>query len=320
VPPQHAIASVTRLAPSPTGALHLGNARTFVVNWILARRLGWRIVLRIEDLDGPRTKPEAIGQTLRTLAWLGLDWDIGPIRQSEDTHRHADALARLAARALAYPCALTRAQVAQAASAPHAGRGRGEAFAGATRPASLEPRAFEDRLTNWRFVMPIGAVTVRDAFAGKRAIDPLAELGDVVVWTRRGQAAYHLAVVVDDAAQGVDQVVRGDDLLTSAACHLRLYEALGLAPTPRYTHLPLVVGPDGRRLAKRHGDSRLEHYRAHGVPVERIIGLLACWTLPDQPTRQAMDLHELADRLDLDTIPRGQARFTPEDDAWLLGR
>jgi len=125
--------------------------------------------------------------------------------------------------------------------------------------------------------------------------------------------------VVDDARQGVTQVVRGDDLLESAGRQVLLYDALGLGPLPAYTHLPLVLGPDGRRLAKRHGDTRLTAYRDQGVSVERVLGLLAHWTMPHTP-RTAMDLQEFTQRLRLDTIPKTPARFMPEDDAWLLGR
>lgn len=306
----------TRLAPSPTGALHLGNARTFVVNWILARRQGWGIVMRIEDLDGPRVKPGSIEQTLETMAWLGLDWDEGPLIQSRDLEPHVGAMEALASSALAYPCELTRSEIAEAASAPHAGDGAPAAVA---RPRPLAPAEFADRETNWRFATPEGMIDIDDAFLGVSTTNPAAEAGDFVVWTKRGMPAYQLAVVVDDARQGVTRVVRGDDLLDSAGRQTLLYDALGFVPKPQYTHLPLVLGPDGRRLAKRHGDSRLVSYRAEGVPVERIWGLLAHWSLPAQP-REAMDLAEFAERFDLDTMPRGPARFTPEDDAWLLGR
>ena len=307
---------ITRLAPSPTGALHLGNARTFVVNWILARQQGWEIVLRIEDLDGPRVKPESIEQTLDTLSWLGLNWDGQPGIQSHDLEPHARAMDSLARAALAYPCELTRAEIAAAASAPHAGDAAPPAF---TRPSPLQPSSFDNRDTNWRFATPHAQVTIEDSFMGSTAMNPAEEAGDFVIWTKRGMPAYQLAVVVDDARQGVTQVVRGDDLLPSAGRQVLLYQALGLGPLPAYTHLPLVLGPDGRRLAKRHGDSRLTTYQQQGVPTERILGLLAHWSLPSQP-RTPIDLAEFAGRLDLDTMPRGPARFTPEDDAWLLGR
>ena len=306
----------TRLAPSPTGALHLGNARTFVVNWILARQRGWRILLRIEDLDGPRVKPEAIGQTQDILEWLGLTWNEGPIIQSEDLEPHARAMDALARAALAYPCELTRSEIAAAASAPHAGE---PSRAQITRPASIGPSRFIDRDTNWRFATPDREIAIEDAFLGKVSDRPSEAAGDFIIWTKRGMPAYQLAVVVDDARQGVTQVVRGDDLVASATQQVLLYEALGFDPRPRYTHLPLVIGPDGRRLAKRHGDTRLTAYRQRGVAVERVLGLLAHWTLPDFP-RQPIDLAEFAQRLVLDTMPREPSRFTPEDEAWLLGR
>ncbi|MFI4917600.1 MAG: glutamate--tRNA ligase family protein [Phycisphaerales bacterium JB060] len=307
---------ITRLAPSPTGALHLGNARTFVVNWILAHQHGWRIVMRIEDLDGPRVKPEAIDHTLDILAWLGLDWHGSPTIQSHDLEPHARAMDTLARAALAYPCELTRSEIAAAASAPHAGDA---APAAITRPRPVKATHFANRQTNWRFATPDGPVMIDDALAGRTVMKPAGEAGDFVIWTKRGTPAYQLAVVVDDARQGVTRVVRGDDLLPSAGRQVLLYGALGIARLPAYTHLPLVLGPDGRRLAKRHGDSRLATYRGQGVPVERIMGLLAHWSLADQP-RVAMDLAEFASRFELDTMPRGPARFTPEDDAWLLGR
>jgi glutamyl-tRNA synthetase len=312
--PAHA--QITRLAPSPTGALHLGNARTFVVNWILARRQGWQVLLRIEDLDGPRVKPESIEQTKHTLRWLGLDWDGPPTIQSHDLEPHAAAMDHLARAGLAYPCELSRTEIAAAASAPHAGDA---APAAVTRPRPLTPSRFEDRDTNWRFATPDSVVSFDDAFAGPTTLHPAAEAGDFVVWTRRGTPAYQLAVVVDDARQGVTQVVRGDDLLPSAGRQALLYDTLALHPRPTYTHLPLVLGPDGRRLAKRHGDTRLTTYQERGVPVERILGLLAHWTLVDQP-RAPIGLAEFAERLRLDTMPRGSARFTPEDDAWLFGQ
>jgi len=272
--------------------------------------------MRIEDLDGPRVKPGAIDQTLDTLAWLGLDWDEGPTIQSQDLAPHVEAMRTLASRGLAYPCELTRGEIAAAASAPHAGDGAPPAVA---RPRPLRAAEFHDRETNWRFATPAGGVEIDDAVLGPSITNPSVEAGDFVVWTKRCMPAYQLAVVVDDARQGVTRVVRGDDLLDSAGRQALLYRALGLSPTPRYGHLPLVLGPDGRRLAKRHGDSRLTTYRQQGVPVERILGLLAHWSGPNQP-REAIDLAQFAERFELDTMPRGPARFTPEDDAWLLGR
>jgi glutamyl-tRNA synthetase len=311
---------VTRLAPSPTGALHLGNARTFLVTWALARRAGWHVVLRIEDLDGPRVKPEAVQGCIDTLAWLGLDWDEGPLTQSETPEPHALAMRRLAAQGLVYPCELTRAEIEAAASAPHApepdGAGRESRFPPELRPSDIGPRAFDDPHTNWRFVVPDETVVFEDRFAGPQSIRPASSVGDFVVWTKRGQPAYQLAVVVDDERQGVTEVVRGDDLLDSAARQILLARALGLPRQPTQTHLPLVLGPDGRRLAKRHGDTRLDTYRASGVPPQRVVGLVAYWS-GVAPTRRPMDALAFCERFDLASMPREPVTCTEEDDRWL---
>jgi glutamyl-tRNA synthetase len=312
----------TRLAPSPTGALHLGNARTFLINWALARRQGWRINLRIEDLDGPRVKPGVIDATIETLRWLGIDWDEGPLIQSHDLGPYRAAMQRLAHAALAYPSEHTRSQLeelaaAEAVSAPQEGSHE------VPFPASLRPPLaasdFAPGDVNWRFAVPDTEVAFDDAFAGPQSFRPARSIGDFIVWTKRAQPAYQLAVVVDDARQGVTHIVRGNDLIESAARQLLLYRALGLAPEPTYTHLPLVRGQDGRRLAKRHGDTRLEHYRGRGVPPERIIGLLASWSgllPPDRP--EPLSAPDFAAALDLRKIPPSDVIFTPENDAWLL--
>ncbi|HYE62671.1 MAG TPA: glutamate--tRNA ligase family protein [Phycisphaerales bacterium] len=310
----------TRLAPSPTGALHLGNARTFLVNWAVARQQGWRIVLRVEDLDTPRIKPGVIDLTIDLLRWLGIDWDAGPLIQSADLAPYHAAMHTLAREGLIYPSDLTRREIETAASAPQEGSHE-LVFPASLRPAT-RPRLFTDDASSWRFVTPELNVTYQDSFAGPQSFDPSRTIGDFVVWTRRepdkpGQPSYQLAVVVDDARQGITHIIRGDDLLESAARQLLLYRALGLAPEPTYTHLPLVKGPDGRRLAKRHGDTRLDTYRARGVTPERVVGLIASWCgLPLKETTAA----EFRDRLDLRTIPREPVTFLPEHEAWLLGR
>lgn len=307
----------TRLAPSPTGALHLGNARTFLINWALARRLGWRIILRIEDLDTPRNKPGAADALIDTLRWLGLEWDSGPTVQSADLTPYADATRALARRGLVYPSELTRGQIEAVASAPQEGSHE-TPFPLSLRP-SIGPRDFDDPGTNWRLTVPPGPVVFDDEIAGPQRHDPSATVGDFVVWTRRGQPSYQLAVVVDDHRQGVTRVVRGDDLLDSAARQLLLYRALGYAPEPRYTHLPLVRGTDGKRLAKRHGDTRVETYRATGVTPERVTGLVAYWSgVLDR--RSPLSAAEFRAALDLRRVPRKDVTFTPEDHAWLLSR
>ena len=311
----------TRLAPSPTGALHLGNARTFLIAWALARRAGWRIVLRIEDLDGPRIKPGAADDIVRTLEWLGMDWDEGPLIQSATPEPHEEAMGALARAGLAYPSDLTRTQIEAAASAPQAERG-GEIVGAESRfPPELRPEGFDapkefDPAQSWRFVTPDEETVVEDAFMGARAVRVQRTIGDFVIWTRRGQPAYQLAVVVDDHRQGITRVVRGDDLLDSAARQMLLYRALGLGPVPGHCHLPLVVGPDGRRLAKRHGDTRVDEYRRLGAPAERLIGLVAFWS-GVRERRAPMSAAEFRDGLALRTIPAGPITFTAEDDQWL---
>lgn len=299
----------SRLAPSPTGALHLGNARTFLVNWALARREGWRLVLRIEDLDSPRVKPGAARQALADLAWLGIDHDGPALVQSEDLAPYRAALERLERRDLVYACALTRREIEGAASAPHPEEER----RGAEPGEDSEPEG--DR-TNRRFRGGAGPIVVADRFAGRRAFDRATDVGDFVVWTKRDVPAYQLAVVVDDARQGVTDVLRGDDLLASAARQSLLGAALGL-PEPAWWHLPLVVGADGRRLAKRHGDSRIAAYRDAGVPPDRVIGLLAWWCGIGED-RRPTSAAAFREGLDLARLSRERIVFTEEDHRWLL--
>lgn len=310
--------AVTRLAPSPTGALHLGNARTFLVNWALARTRGWRIVLRIEDLDTPRVKPGAIEETIDILRWLGLDWDEHAPLQSADIEHYRCAMRTLAGLGVVYPCGLTRAQIEAAASAPNEGDHE-RCFPAALRPSSFvrgEPGVFDREGVNWRLAVEPGRIEFGDAFAGPQSHDIAGDVGDFVLWTRRGQPSYQLAVVVDDARQGVTEVVRGDDLLHSAARQIMLYRLLGLDATPRTTHLPLVRGKDGRRLAKRHGDTRLSSYRGLGVQAERIIGLLAHWCGLAGPPRP-MSIREFTEAFDLSTMPKQDIIFSEGHHRWL---
>jgi len=294
----------------------LGNLRTFIVNWALARRLGWRIIMRIEDLDGPRIKSDAADELLETLSWLGLDWDVGPLIQSNDPAPYVDAMMTLASRGVVYPCELTRKQIEEAASAPHAGQRESHAPP-ALRP-DVMPSSFTDPTTSWRLATPQGPMTFEDDLHGRITQDPSGSVGDFVVWTKRSQPAYQLAVVVDDHRQGVTRVVRGDDLLDSTARQLHLYHLLNLTPTPRFMHLPLVVGPDGRRLAKRHGDSRIDTYRRAGVPPERLIALMSRWCRLGEP--ESMTALEFAQALDPHhphSMGVDRIVFTEEADSWL---
>ncbi|MEM6459993.1 MAG: glutamate--tRNA ligase family protein [Planctomycetota bacterium] len=312
---------VTRLAPSPTGALHLGNLRTFLINWAAARRDGWRVVLRLEDLDGPRIKPGAADEAVDLLRWLGLDWDGEPLTQSDDLAPYTEALHRLRDAGRAYPCPATRREIEAAAlSAPH-GDEHELHYPNLFRPApgSPPPPIPDDAETAIRFVVPDGPVRFTDERLGPQAVDVQQQVGDFVVYTKAKLPAYQLAVVVDDARQGVTDVVRGDDLLRSTARQVLLYDALQLGPPPRTFHVPLVLGPDGRRLAKRHGDTRAATFRGRGVSAERVVGLLACWSgLTDEPT--PMTAADFAERFTWDALPADPVTFTADDEAWLCGR
>ena len=305
---------VTRLAPSPTGALHLGNARTFLVNWLLARKNNWKIILRIEDLDGPRIKKGADQQAIEDLRWLGIDWDEGPIYQSTRRDRYRVAVEELLTRKLAYPCICTRKEVDSAASAPHAEDGAA-IYPGTCRDRFISlndaVRHSRGRQPAVRFDTRGQSVDFDDRFSGHHHFNVGSELGDFVIAKGDSTPAYQLAVVIDDADSGMTHVVRGDDLLDSTPRQILLYRALGLADRiPMYTHLPLVIGPDGRRLAKRHGDTRLASYRDAGVSAARIVALLASWCGIDD-AGDATTAADLIGKFDLNRLPRTPIVFDP---------
>ena len=307
----------TRLAPSPTGALHLGNARTFLINWAMARQRGWRIVLRIDDLDSPRVKAGADRGAIADLAWLGLDWDEGPVYQLADLSAYGAAIDKLEQRGLLYRCTCTRKDIAAAQSAPHDDEHELR-YPGTCRPKDTSKETVQaTRPAALRVIVPDEPISFDDEFCGSQSIDVHKQVGDFVVASKAAMAAYQLAVVVDDARQGVSDVVRGDDLLRSTGRQLLLYRLLELTPLPRYWHLPLVVGPDGRRLAKRHGDTRVGFYRDRGVSPQRVIGLIGHYCgLTPRPT--PMDSAQFRDRLSLEDLPRQPVTLTQEDHAWLL--
>jgi glutamyl-tRNA synthetase len=306
---------VGRLAPSPTGAQHVGNARTYLLAWLSARSRGGRVVLRIEDIDSPRVKAGAAQQALDDLRWLGLDWDEGPIVQTERLPLYEDALHKLRECELVYPCTCTRSDVERSASAPHLEH-EGPVYPGTCAGRSArDAAALGERPYCWRFRLPAETPSFVDAFRGPTQVDLHRTGGDFVVWkaARPGipaSPAYQLAVVVDDAAQGVTDVVRGDDLVPSTPRQLLLYEALGL-PAPRFTHVPLVVGSDGRRLAKRHGDTRLSALREAGVRPEMLVGLLA-WSCGWVERIEAVTPRELLSVYRLKSVPTTPFVLTPE--------
>jgi glutamyl-tRNA synthetase len=302
---------VGRLAPSPTGAQHLGNARTYLIAWLNARSRGGRVLLRIEDIDSPRTRPRAVEQAITDLRWLGLRWDGSPIIQTTRLALYEQALARMQAKEQVYPCTCTRSDVERAASAPHLDH-EGPVYPGTCtgRLAIDSPHLEQEgRTFCWRFRVPERSPSFVDGFRGLCEVDLRCVGGDFVVWKKR-TPAYQLAVVVDDAELGVTEVVRGDDLVTSTPRQLLLYEALDLMP-PRFLHVPLVIGNDGRRLAKRHGDTRLSALREAGVRPESVLGLLA-WSCGWIEEVRPITVDELLPRYRLEAIPRTPFTLTAE--------
>ncbi|TAJ17212.1 MAG: tRNA glutamyl-Q(34) synthetase GluQRS [Planctomycetota bacterium] len=296
----------TRLAPSPTGPLHLGHARSFLLAWLHARSRSGRILLRIEDLDRERCKPHFTSLALADLAWLGLDWDGEPHIQSADTAPLESALAQLTSQGDAYPCLCSRAEiaanVARSPSAPHAGD---ELYYPGTC-GKLTLRLPADVVPAWRFRCPDEEVSFNDELAGPQRFHPSREVGDFAIARRDGAIAYQLAVVVDDARAGVDEIVRGADLLPSTARQILLQRALGL-PHPRWWHLPLVVGDDGKRLAKRDGGFALAELRARGVDPRAVVAWALASSGLDAPER--VTAAEACGGFELARIARASARF-----------
>lgn len=333
--PSDARPRTTRLAPSPTGDLHLGNLRTFALTWALARALGWRLLLRLEDLDAPRVKPGAVEATVELLRWIGFDHDGEFLTQSHDLTPYRRTMEQLARARRVFTCSLSRAEVRRAASAPHVGEFE------SCYPASLRPRdeaswRFAGGGVNHRFAVPDDpddpqhTIHFVDLIAGAHSTTPADEVGDFVVWTRDDLPSYQLAVVVDDARQGVTDVVRGDDLLSSVGRQTLLHRCLGGEP-PRWWHVPLVLDADGTRLAKRSDSRSVRAYRDAGASAERVLGMLAAWlNIVERPEPlsaaeflAAFSPHVPSDPAAGNTLTSLHLRpvhFTEEDHRWLLER
>jgi len=288
-----------RLAPSPTGKLHLGTARTSLVAWLAARAAGGSLVLRIEDLDPPRVVAGAADALLDDLRWLGLDWDEGPdvggahapYRQSQRSARYDAALAVLQRAGHLFSCTCTRAEVQVASSAPHGDLG--PRYPGTCRQRPQRP----DRPASRRFRMRSGDPFVDRLYGAQ----PASEGDDFVVQRADGLYAYQLAVVVDDVAMAITEVVRGADLLTSTPRQIALYRALGAEP-PAFVHVPLVLGRDRQRLAKRDRATAIADYRAAQLAPERVVGWLAA-SLGLAHEGELVRPHDLVRRFELQRVP-----------------
>jgi glutamyl-tRNA synthetase len=261
-----------RLAPSPTGYLHLGHARTFWTAQERARESSGTLILRNEDLDRARCRPEFVAAMFEDLRWFGFDWQEGPYRggpcqpyaQSERRSFYQTAFDRLRAAGFVYPCTCSRREVALALQAPHAGEDE-PIYPGTCRPKAGQQPNPTTRPVNWRFRVPDGeAISYEDGGCGPQTFIAGRDFGDFVIWRHDDLPSYQLAVVVDDAAMRITEVVRGEDLLRSTARQLMLYRALGLT-APNFWHCPLMTDPAGIRLAKRHDSLSLRTLRANGA-------------------------------------------------------
>lgn len=315
-----------RLAPSPTGLLHLGNAWAFLLAWLSARGRGGRILLRMEDLDPQRSRPAFAAAILEDLQWLGLDWDAGPgcVRNPWSPHCgpfvqslrasvYAEALARLEAAGHTYPCFCSRKELRLLASAPHPGE------EGPARPdpcralgaAERQRRLAAGHQAALRLRCPDEDISFTDAVMGPCRFNPAEFGGDFALRRSDGVMAYQLAVAVDDGCMGVTEVVRGRDLLPSTPRQLLVMRFLGLRP-PRYAHIPLLLDATGERLAKRHAGLSLAALRAGGTRPERIVGFLAKLA-GINPGGGAARPWELVGRFSPDALPREDLRVMEKD-------
>jgi glutamyl-tRNA synthetase len=288
-----------RYAPSPTGTLHLGNLRTALLAWLFARSQGARFLLRVDDLDRGRVRPGVAEQQLADLAALGLDWDGPVVRQSERAEAYAEAIARLAADGALYPCFCTRAEIRHAASAPHGALPEG-AYPGTCRELTRAQRAAREA-SGRPPALRLRAGTAAVAFTDRLLGHYVGTVDDLVVRRNDGVPAYNLAVVVDDTAAGVGELVRGADLIETTPRQLHVAARLGM-PTVRYAHVPLVLGADGARLAKRHGAVTLADRIAGGESPADVRAALAR-SVGLAPAGETPTLEELLRGFDPSVLP-----------------
>jgi glutamyl-tRNA synthetase len=292
-----------RFPPSPTGALHIGNARTALYNWLLARGQGGQLVLRIEDTDRERSTPENVQTIFEALEWLGIDWDEGPTYQAQNADRHREVVEQLLADGHAYRSNAGPDDV-KAFKEQHGNRG----FRGEDEGAGAVRLRVPDE----------GATIVNDVIRGESAFEN-ALLDDLVIARADGSAIYHLAVVVDDADAGITHVVRGADHYSNTPKQMLIQQAMG-APTPIYGHLPLLHGPDGKKLSKRHGATSVQDLRDAGYLPEAVVNYLALlgWGYDEETTFHTIE--ELQQRFRLERVSKSPAVFDEQKLRWMNGR
>jgi glutamyl-tRNA synthetase len=320
-----------RFAPSPTGSLHLGNARTALFNWLVARHEGGTFVLRIEDTDAVRDREGSEASILEDLRWLGLDWqegpetegNRGPYRQSERLPLYRRAANALIAERRAFPCFCAAAGETGREAAHH----QGGASAGHRDPCrsiardEAERRSASGEPAAIRFRVPdldaYGAFTVKfdDRLHGSIEV-PIAQVPDAVLLRDDGRPTYNFAVVVDDAAMGIDLVLRGDDHLSNTPLQVLLYQALD-ARLPEFAHVPMVLGPDGERLSKRHGATSVAAWRERGVPAAALVNGLALLGWAPSGDRTIVGVEDIASEFSLDRVGRSAAVFDPVKLEWI---
>lgn len=296
---------IGRFAPSPSGRMHLGNLWASLIAWLAARSAGGRVVLRLEDLDPDRCRKEYCDQVMRDLEWLGLGWDGQPIYQSRRTEAYRAAFEQLQKRDLIYPCYCTRAE-RLAASAPHRADGI-KVYDGRCRHLTQTQRQEleQTRTSAWRVIVPDADVSFEDCIQGPVQENLLRDCGDFILRRSDGVYAYQLAVVVDDDAMGINQVVRGSDLLFSTPRQLWLQEQLRLSH-PEYGHVPLLLAPDGRRLAKRDRDRSLAWLQQQ-YTAPQLVGILA-HAAGLIPERAPVMPEELIEQFSWEKVPKQDMR------------
>ncbi len=317
-----------RFAPSPTGKLHIGGARTAIYNWAFARANGGTFILRIDDTDPTRSTDENTQIILRAMRWLGLDWDegpevggdFGPYSQTERLDLYKQTAERLLAEGKAYPCFCTPEQLAADREAAQA---RKDPFQGYQRRCrDLTPEEAQDRIDAGEpYVLRIkvpenrGNVVINDAVHGEVTFDA-KELDDFVIFRSDGTPTYNFATVVDDALMGITHVIRGDDHLSNTPRQVMVYEAMG-APVPTFAHISMILGADGKKLSKRHGATSVEEYRDAGYLSDAFVNYLALlgWSLDGETTVIPRDV--LASKFSLDRISKNPATFDPKKLDWM---